>query len=525
MKAVKNIHAMVTLAGLLILLSSCGGRGPDKGQFYEGPPLSSSSLALITYPDPFFLPPMEVLSIDGLSVPFRGYAELLPGGHRVRVAYDGETLQGDPVDLSFEVEAGHIYELFPVLFTHKPGWYPSIRDVTWEMGHFHRRALMKKLVRRYDAGREEGPGFVLPDMPEKNGKPLPQSGQWQQTSVSGRDGVPAYVEYRYDRYTPFVLGEAAGGSLYHLEISLDTGEVIRVLGVGQRKGDEVTFEPLPQRDEPKENRAEGTVRRVTRDRFVAPFFTDTKGWHSVRFRGIELRAKLDEDTLEDLSGRAEDALILAANGQGDKLMTVNGVSANLSSRLTVNTMEYRLGVQALALDIAAEAVRVAREVAGLNPPEKEGYALAAALLDRTEDNYKDCKAEDARLRLIPALEADATQIKIFSVEDGLDDRRYSREFSLSSTRMLGWELHLSMPAAEDRRDYMVSSIWIGPEGKVLARQLHKASCLPGKTDVKHAGFWGWKEPGRWQPGKYSVSLSVGGKKVGAANFEIVEDLP
>lgn len=127
--------------------------------------------------------------------------------------------------------------------------------------------------------------------------------------------------------------------------------------------------------------------------------------------------------------------------------------------------------------------------------------------------------------VIPSLSANVTGVKFFEKGYGklpYKQRIYKKNFSKSTCRFINWELNLKFPKPGTRKDLKTDAIWYKPNGAVLYRQTASGYIEGDWTSCWQTRGWGWRTPGKWQPGTYRVELFMAGQKVASELFEITE---
>jgi hypothetical protein len=100
-----------------------------------------------------------------------------------------------------------------------------------------------------------------------------------------------------------------------------------------------------------------------------------------------------------------------------------------------------------------------------------------------------------------------------------ENRFYQVRFARSATRYVYWEVILSREATNRRTDFVINAVWRGPDELVLAQQ-HNARVNPNWTRSNSWDRWGWREPGNWHTGSYTVTFDIEGRNLGSGTFEI-----
>jgi uncharacterized protein YqcC (DUF446 family) len=93
-------------------------------------------------------------------------------------------------------------------------------------------------------------------------------------------------------------------------------------------------------------------------------------------------------------------------------------------------------------------------------------------------------------------------------------------FARAETRFVYWELVLDFPDLYRRVPLDIEAVYRDGRGSLLVRQTLKAGIEAGWTWSNHFHSWGWNEPGRWEPGPYTLELFAWNEKIAAAPFEI-----
>jgi len=93
-------------------------------------------------------------------------------------------------------------------------------------------------------------------------------------------------------------------------------------------------------------------------------------------------------------------------------------------------------------------------------------------------------------------------------------------FPRETTRFVYWELVLDFPVLFRRVPLDIEAVYCHGGGNLLARQTLQAGIEAGWTWSHHFFSWGWNDPGRWEPGPYTLELFVWDEKIAAASFEV-----
>jgi hypothetical protein len=223
-------------------------------RLYEGHPLSREQEAIIA-PGRVFIE-----QLDGRPVPHKTLYvfELMPGQHTVCAGFylqkTGSTVvfSHGCVQVSFDAAAGHTYEIYPVQYTHRKAWFPAIWDITNDLDHPEMAFIAARIVEVVNYYRPDPATHFAVPHPSSSASHLPgleEKGEKHTATITGVRGHPVQIKYRFDRYEPFLLVKGSDGKEYHIQISQQTGDVVKVLGtkviVGDFwKGKFAAFQPL-----------------------------------------------------------------------------------------------------------------------------------------------------------------------------------------------------------------------------------------------------------------------------------------
>lgn len=144
----RKLFTLLVAGALLACAAAAGLRASRVMKTYPGPRLARAEVALVSRTIVF----VQADQVDGMEVPgmqreYLDHLEMRPGPHTLRLVYqmigaDGTTAASvRDVTISFEVEAGRIYELDPNLSSHpvpRPEdptrteytWSPQVTDIT-----------------------------------------------------------------------------------------------------------------------------------------------------------------------------------------------------------------------------------------------------------------------------------------------------------------------------------------------------------------------------------------------------------
>ena len=127
---------------------------------------------------------------------------------------------------------------------------------------------------------------------------------------------------------------------------------------------------------------------------------------------------------------------------------------------------------------------------------------------------------------IPSLNANVESLRFYESGPGsgrvpYGQREYNKRFPNSQSREINWELGLSYPPPGRPINFDINAVYYKPDGSVLNRITGKHR-IKVDTGRSWHSLYGWKEPGKWQPGTYRVELSIAGQKVATGSFVITD---
>jgi len=105
-----------------------------------------------------------------------------------------------------------------------------------------------------------------------------------------------------------------------------------------------------------------------------------------------------------------------------------------------------------------------------------------------------------------------------------DRRDYARQFPMSTTGRIGWELRFrnNLYRLVDTDDTLVVR-WLDPTGRTLTVDRHTFSCKASWFQMRLWGRFGYDEAGRWMPGRYRVRFFHGSRLLTEAAFRVTDD--
>ena len=263
------------LASLLVALSllavSPASRAaawtPDHRQQYEGPPRSRDQIAVVVDMNRSRGGAYDMgTSCDGQSPFFGAVVELLPGRHRCVVEFSNISVglsavsvrsSGGQLPLEFEALPGHVYEIYVLEQGYREGWVPAVWDVTDELSRREKAKLGREITDVLNEHRPPELQLSYP-APVTDSRPLPGFGEKRTAVITGVGGAPVTIEYPFRRYATCVRAakglpktNSSDGRDYYVEVSPQTGDVVRVLGTlvsprlkGGPGASRLAFQPL-----------------------------------------------------------------------------------------------------------------------------------------------------------------------------------------------------------------------------------------------------------------------------------------
>ena len=103
-------------------------------------------------------------------------------------------------------------------------------------------------------------------------------------------------------------------------------------------------------------------------------------------------------------------------------------------------------------------------------------------------------------------------------------RAYSHFFEKQSTRYISYELHLEYTASEKLVEIPLTVRYYRPDGTLFTELDHSIKIQPGWTRSWHSWNTGWRNPGNWPPGQYTVKVYDGEHVISTGYFKVYADL-
>ncbi len=531
-RKIGRIHLLMLLT-INIMLTGCAGIVPYK-RLYQGAPKPLNQVAILTHRN-LYLRDVFISKVDGRSATLGGLFELTPGPHTICAGFmSGKQRSRGCSNVEFTAEAGHVYEIYHVPYTHREAWYPAIWDITNELDYPEKKESAKKIDAVLKKNRGSGFVFKKAYTPPIKGK-LVGFGEDVKSIINGKFKKKVIVEYPFNRYKPFFVAEGDDGNVYHLEISKTTGKVINVFGtrqtVGNWKTANVAFQPIDSElayvkfDSSDWGNRSGMYRQVHKE--ISPgSFKLIKDTHYARLNDYHVASLLDVESYEGLPEELIRALVLAKNANTDILIRDPLINVQLKKKYALNSMEYRFAVQELAIKLGQEAVRKSHEFAGTLLQNSPYYNNVSAIIKIAKRHLAKSEREDKAMKFVPPIQTNSVFLRFYESPQNLTPhgkRAFIQRFPKSKTRLVAWELSLTLPKQKEDLHYDIYSVFKRPDGTVLTRQLLPSRCKAGWTNVLHTNGWGWTSPGNWPIGTYTIEIHIGGKNIINGQFEIFND--
>ncbi|MBU3914011.1 hypothetical protein KKA14_00580, partial [bacterium] len=480
-------HAWRLLAFYVIgiALVGCAGTVGYK-KLYNGPHKPLNEIALLTHQNPY-MQTVLIYKIDGQTTLFSGLVELTPGLHIICAGFaSGNQRSKGCSDIKFTAEAGHVYEIYHVPYTHKESWYPAILDITNDLDYPEKKELAKKIDDILKKHRGSDAVFDKAWSPPASEK-LVGFGESVKSVIIGKYKKEVSIEYTFDRYKPYLVVEGDDGNYYHVEISTTTGKIVTIFGTRQSVGDwkiaHAAYQPFGSDlayvyfDSNDWGNQGGTPRLVFKETSPNTFELVKKTYYA-RFNDYNVNSLLNAEDYEGLPDDAIRAMVMVRNANSDILLKDPLITVQLKREYVLNSMEYRFSVQELAINLGRESIRKAREVASGIPQNSIGYKKIEALINTGEEQLAKSIREDTALKFVPPLNPDATRLKFFESSSTLTDyqkRTYLPRFPRSKTRLVAWELSREIPKQTSYIQYEIYSVWKRPNGSIFTRQLNSTT--------------------------------------------------
>jgi hypothetical protein len=493
-------------------------------KMYTGAPQPLSRIALLTHPNPYSQVLM-ILKIDGQKAFMPGLAELSPGRHSVSAAF--ATSKGSTVtrskglaDVEFTVEAGHVYTVYPLIQTHTAHWQPAVWDITSELAAPQHAELVAKLDAILLKNRGVPSASVATLAPVSQAAELKGFGEQTTANLKPWVGKDLPVAYAFNRYKPYITAKAADKAEYHLQLDQRTGQVVNVFGrtvdVGKTMEVIYAYQPIGsayayQTDSPGDD-LEQASNRIYKEQADGAFKLVMQRWWA-RHEDNHYSALMPIGIIDGLPKEVIRSLVLAFNTEY-AVLAANQTIREQMQGLSRKEAAFLLESRAIILGGAARN-RMEAAVAAADPGHRDALKKAMAVCNRTVRTNLFGEA--------PPPGYTSVEARFFATGYSMcpqDQRAYRGDFARTDTTFVGWELSLALPAPGRRLDYQIKAHWFKPDGSLLTHQTAKAHCEATWTSPWHAGSWGYRNPGNWEPGTYRVEFFINGDKAVEKKFTI-----
>src|ERR1700739_1058824 len=106
----------------------------------------------------------------------------------------------------------------------------------------------------------------------------------------------------------------------------------------------------------------------------------------------------------------------------------------------------------------------------------------------------------------------------------MGERSYSDKFYKNTTRLILWELNLQNPAPDHRIPLEIIAV-LKHAGQIVGQRLYSSYIDAGWSNSYQNDGWGTAAAGQfWTPGRYDVSLYVGGNLIANDSFDILDEI-
>ena len=107
-----------------------------------------------------------------------------------------------------------------------------------------------------------------------------------------------------------------------------------------------------------------------------------------------------------------------------------------------------------------------------------------------------------------------------ALETSFGDRVYRTVFDQDTTRYISWEFTLAYPANRSQIDFKFDSVVRDAAGSIIEHYSSSTNIEPEWTGSYHQARRGESSPGSWEPGWYSVTVSVDDQVVATRWFQV-----
>jgi len=375
-------------------------------RFYNGTERPLSEIAILTEPNPY-LRELIILKIDGKEAHLYGFTEILAGRHKVSVLYyerSGGYKTTGRADVEFNAQAGHVYEMYPVFHTHNAGWYLRIWDVTGELHTMEKQELVQKIDKILNKNRTAPASLsaIIKNIPTGKTEKLHGFGEKIKAQITGMKGKRVNVDYKFDRYKPYIIVKADDGLNYHVQLSQKNGSIIKVFGIkvwvkNVITGGENAFQPIGS-DLAYTYFGDKNIGWMPSNGIFAIHkeissekYETIKRAYSVAYGKRFYTALLDVSFIEGLNKEARRAMVYAANANSKELNKNKGLVNALRRNYTVGSKQYEMQLKELASILAKEAVGIAEKLPVVYPENTPEHKKVMSILAFSKQRLKECQ--------------------------------------------------------------------------------------------------------------------------------------
>ena len=104
------------------------------------------------------------------------------------------------------------------------------------------------------------------------------------------------------------------------------------------------------------------------------------------------------------------------------------------------------------------------------------------------------------------------------------ERDYSAAFEKQSTRFIAYQFLLESPEPGRQVEIPLTVRYFRPDGRQMVQLDHPVRLQPSWTRSSHSWGYGWIDPGKWPPGRYTVKIFEGTREILSNAFTVHTDL-
>jgi uncharacterized protein YgiM (DUF1202 family) len=218
------------------------------------------------------------------------------------------------------------------------------------------------------------------------------------------------------------------------------------------------------------------------------------------------------------SGPGTDYGVIRRLSRGDYVACVEKTRnqhGELWVKVRINSYEGWVNQTLLSNDRPAPRDTPTPELASASPPSE---LASSTQVKETAESIQDNRSNPL---ILPVLKL--SSLRFFESGYNLSpygQRIYGIRFSGSAITYLGWELNLEHEPPNSRYQFVVKAVWRNPDGSILAQQTLQTYIESDWTTSHHGTGWGFKSPGTWKAGTYSVDVYIEDRKFASGSFEV-----